>query len=107
MLLGVNDGNSCTVQEIFLTGNADESPTSFAIPNEDLFEGYATAHRKGIDVVGIFHSHPHSEARPSEKDAEFMRISPVAWIIYSGLSGRMRAFAMHETPREIRISEIL
>ena len=36
-----------------------------------------------IEVIGIFHSHPNSDAFPSKTDKKFMQSNPVVWIIYS------------------------
>ncbi|AFS81253.1 Mov34/MPN/PAD-1 family protein [Candidatus Nitrosopumilus koreensis AR1] len=98
-------GKNETVSEIFLTKNIEESPVNFTISNEQLIEGYKTAEEKNVDVIGIFHSHPNSEAYPSSTDKKFMQSNPVAWIIYSGENKDFRAYRLESEIIEIPIEE--
>ncbi len=101
ILFGKND----TVSEVFLTKNIEESPVNFTISNEQLIEGYKIAEEKKVDVIGIFHSHPNSEAYPSNTDKKFMQSNPVAWIIYSGVNKDFRAYFLESEIKEIPIKE--
>ena len=92
MLLGSIDGYVYHVRDAILTPNRMESPVRFAIPDGDVLRAYQTAEKRGVDVVGVYHSHPSSPAVPSETDAAYMDLNPGAWVIYSGLDGRMRAW---------------
>ncbi len=71
--------------------NADKSSISFSISDEDLIRAYEYADGMGLDVVGIFHSHPYSDAYPSSKDIKYMKINQVPWLILSS-KGEVRAF---------------
>lgn len=106
LLFGVDDSNTCTVKDIFLTKNTEQSPINFTIANEELLAGYKEAERKGLDVVGIFHSHPHSEARPSLTDRKFMTINPVVWVIFSNMENELNAFVLESDilPVTVKIS---
>ncbi len=99
ILFGKND----KVLELFLTENIEKSPTSFTISNEQLIEGYRIAEEKKMKVIGIFHSHPESEAYPSNTDKKFMQSNPVAWIIYSGINKNFRAYLLKSDIIEIPI----
>ena len=101
ILFGKND----TVSEVFLTKNIEESPVNFTISNEQLIEGYKIAEERKIEVIGIFHSHPNSEAYPSNTDKKFMQSNPVAWIIYSGVNKDFRAYFLESEMKEIPIEE--
>ena len=96
-------GKESTVSDIFLTKNIEESPINFTISNEQLIEGYKIAEDKKLDVIGIFHSHPNSEAYPSNTDKKFMQSNPVVWIIYSGVNKDFRAFFLESEIIEITI----
>ena len=96
-------GKNETVSEVFLTKNIEESPVNFTISNEQLIEGYKIAEEKKVDVIGIFHSHPNSEAYPSNIDKKFMQSNPVAWIIYSGATKDFRAYFLESEIKEIPI----
>lgn len=105
LLFGKEKSNTCTVSEVFLTKNTEDSPVNFTISNEELLLGYQEAERKGLDVIGIFHSHPHSEARPSSTDRKFMTINPVVWVIFSNIKDELNAFVLESeiTPVSIKI----
>lgn len=94
ILYGGSRGGDVYVRGVFLADNADRSPDRFAIAGDQLIAAYGGAERAGMGVVGIFHSHPASEARPSETDMRFMEINPVTWVIYSGADGAFRAFVL-------------
>ncbi|MBI5697396.1 MAG: M67 family metallopeptidase [Thaumarchaeota archaeon] len=94
LLFGNEDSNTCTVKDIFLTENTEKSPINFTISNEELLAGYKEAERNGLDVIGIFHSHPHSEARPSMTDKKFMTVNPVIWMIFSNIQSELNAFVL-------------
>ena len=89
------------VSEVFLAENIEESPVNFTISNEQLIEGYKIAEEKQVDVIGIFHSHPNSEAYPSNTDKKFMQSNPVAWVIYSGLTKDFKAYLLESDIKEI------
>ena len=98
-------GRDNIVSEVFLTKNIEESPINFTISNEQLIEGYNLAEEKKLEVIGIFHSHPNSEAYPSNTDKKFMHSNPVTWIIYSGISKKFRAYIFESDIIEITITE--
>jgi proteasome lid subunit RPN8/RPN11 len=95
-------GKDNQVLDIFLTENIEESSVNFTISNEQLIEGYKIAEEEKMEVIGIFHSHPNSDAFPSNTDKKFMQSNPVVWIIYSGINKNFRAFILES---EIPIEE--
>jgi proteasome lid subunit RPN8/RPN11 len=105
LLFGKEESNTSTVSEVFLTRNTENSPVNFTISNEELLQGYQEAERKDLDVIGIFHSHPHSEAIPSSTDKKFMNINPVVWMIFSNIQDQLNAFVLESdvTPVLIKV----
>jgi proteasome lid subunit RPN8/RPN11 len=81
---------------VFLTENSAQSPVMFRIAPADLLRGYEQAEGAGLEVVGIFHSHP-APPWPSRVDLEYMRVNPVIWLIMSMPSGEQRAFHLRKT----------
>jgi proteasome lid subunit RPN8/RPN11 len=88
---------------VFLTKNIEESPVNFTISNEQLIEGYKIAEEKRVEVIGVFHSHPNSDAYPSNTDKKFMQSNPVAWVIYSGINKNFKAYFLESDIIEIPI----
>ncbi len=94
ILLGDVDGRGVILKETVMVENADASPVEFSINPDQLFSTYAKAEKDGLKVIGIFHSHPVSEAEPSEMDKKFMMINPGVWLIYSQSSGKFAAYGI-------------
>ena len=103
MLFGKKVGDNWNVKEVFLTQNIDDSQTNFTISPEELLKGYQIAEKNQLEVVGIFHSHPNSDAIPSNTDKKFMQNNPVPWIIFSGVSNDLKAYLLDSTIVEIQI----
>ena len=99
-------GSGESVTEVFLADNADGSPVSFSIPPEQLIAAYGRAEDMGLGVIGVFHSHPESDAVPSEKDRRFMLANPVTWVIYSGVRREFRAYDAGSDMREIPVEVV-
>ena len=94
MLLGEKIDDVWNIKEVFLTENIDESQTNFTISPDELLKGYKLAEKMHLELVGVFHSHPNSDAIPSSTDKKFMQNNPVPWIIFSGVSNNMRAYLL-------------
>ena len=98
-------GKDNQILEIFITKNIEKSPTTFTISSEQLIEAYEIAETKKMEIIGIFHSHPTSEAYPSNTDKKFMLSNPVTWIIYSCIKNEFRAYFLNSDVIEIPICE--
>ncbi|HET6517589.1 MAG TPA: M67 family metallopeptidase [Nitrosopumilaceae archaeon] len=102
ILFGSIEDEKNIVKDVFLAENIDESPVNFSISNEELLKAYKIAEEKNLDIVGIFHSHPSSDAFPSSTDKKFMHTNPVVWLI-SGESDALKAFVLEPEIIEIPI----
>ena len=80
-------GKDNQVVDLFLTKNIEESSVNFTISNKQLIEGYKIAEEKKLEVVGIFHSHPNSDAFPSDTDKKFIISSISSSCIIIGMIG--------------------
>ena len=103
MLFGKKVGDNWNVKEVFLTQNMDNSQTNFTISPEELLKGYQIADKNQLEVVGVFHSHPNSDAIPSNTDKKFMQNNPVPWIIFSGVNNNLKAYLLDSDIIEIPI----
>lgn len=73
LMLGSDDGKSRVVKNIFPLTNAREDEARhnrYLITPQDMLAGEQEADRLGLDVVGVFHSHPDHPNQPSEFDRE-------------------------------------
>ena len=80
LLLGRFEADAKVVRETYPISNAREESAKrnrFLIEPEELMRGEKYARSKDLEVVGFYHSHPDSPARPSQYDLEH------AWPTYS------------------------
>ena len=106
ILVGNETDESWTVKEVVLTENTAKSKVTFTISPDKEFEVDQKAKESNMEIVCIFHSHPESEAQPSETDKKFMRVNPFPWIIYSGTTKEMNCFVLQdENVKQISIIE--
>jgi len=106
ILIGNESDANWTVKKLFLTENTANSKVTFTISPDKEFEVDQKAKESNMEIVCIFHSHPQSEAHPSETDKKFMRVNPFPWIIYSGSTKEMNCFILeNENVKQIPITE--
>lgn len=65
-----NDDGSRTITGVLRIGNTkdEERKRRYLIDPKDLLQAEKTARAQGVDVVGIYHSHPDHPSEPSEFD---------------------------------------
>ena len=71
ILFGKEMQESYKVERVFLTQNIEQSPVNFTISAEQRLEADKMERESELKIIGIFHSHPNSEAYPSETDKKF------------------------------------
>lgn len=74
LLLGTVTPDGKTVADIMPLANeweAGEQYHRYMITPQDMLRGENEAARRGLDVVGIFHSHPDHPAQPSAMDRDW------------------------------------
>jgi len=103
MLLGTYSNQQWNVKEVFLTNNMEQSETNFTISPEELLHGHQLAEKKQLELVGVFHSHPNSNAVPSDTDKKYMKGNPVPWLIFSGINNELNASMLDISVEEISI----
>jgi [CysO sulfur-carrier protein]-S-L-cysteine hydrolase len=90
--------------------NLDASPVSYRLDPKEQLRVFDDMDDAGLDLLGIFHTHTHSEAYPSETDTK-LAFYPDAYYLVMSLSDRehpvLRAFRIVEgeiTEEELTIT---
>lgn len=81
LMLGTEENGQRKVKKILLMENAREESARhkrYLLSAEDILHGENEAARAGMDILGIFHSHPDHPNQPSEYDREWA----VPWYSY-------------------------
>jgi proteasome lid subunit RPN8/RPN11 len=95
---GATDGVGRRVVRLVPVPNArDDSPRNrYLIEPEEFLRAQATLEREGLDVVGVYHSHPDHPARPSAFDEEhaWPRLSYVIVGVTRGAAADARSWVL-------------
>ena len=80
MLAGPMDAGEPTgvVSAAYPCRNADASARTYTVEPRDLLRAMREADARGDDIVGVWHSHTHTDAYPSQTDVR-QAVDP-AWI---------------------------
>ncbi len=90
LLLGKFGENVIEVKEVVKAENVLGSPVAFEVDAELVFKAIKRAEKSGLELVGIYHSHPNLAAYVSARDSEIMKLWPgVAWLIVSAAKERV------------------
>ena len=65
---GLLVGRRDEIVDAIATRNIADDPLRFVIDPKDHIDGRRDARRRGLAVVGFYHSHPRSPAEPSATD---------------------------------------
>jgi len=102
MMFG-KSGNPSVVSDVFECGNLNKlkPETRYDMDPKDYLKGEALARKKGLDVLGIFHSHPDHPDKASETDrqAAWPGFSYVILSIQKGKYASMRSWVLDEQSR--------
>lgn len=95
-LLSGSDG---TVEKVYALPNAEASPTFYVVEPKAQLAAMNEIDDRGLDLVGIFHSHTFTEAYPSRTDVELAAYPDATYLILSLADLKtpvLRAFRIHD-----------
>lgn len=81
LLVGRRDGASVIVDYLYHATNVKHSSVEFEADPWHVVQAHVSADKYGLEVVGIYHSHPSCPPTPSHLDIEGMRKWPTVWVI--------------------------
>jgi proteasome lid subunit RPN8/RPN11 len=101
LLLGHAHGEQKQAIQVLTLGNAREQTARhnrYLLTPQDYLRGELEAGRQGLDVIGVFHSHPDHPDRPSEFDREWAMpwFSYLITSVQSGKAASSRSWRLAE-----------
>ncbi len=105
---GILSGDNDRVSYLFKMTNVEHSPVSYLMDSKEQLNVMKEIRRRGLRMLGIYHSHTASDAYPSAKDRELAFYEDVAYVII-GLAGEIpvvRAFSIKEQ-KEVKEIELI
>ncbi len=80
---GILAGKNGLVEKIFETRNQEQSPIRYSISPQDQIKVFENLEKESLEMIGVYHSHTHTEAYPSETDLKMAFYPEIASIIIS------------------------
>lgn len=77
-----------SVRAVYCLANTDKSERHFSMSPEEQFRAVKDMRGKGFVLLGNFHSHPQTPARPSEEDIRLAFDSSLSYVIISLKDGQ-------------------
>jgi len=97
---GLLAGRNGVIARVFPAANAAGDPaTSYEIAPEELFRLMRAIRAAGLELLGIYHSHPNGKNEPSARDVECAYYPDAAYFIISpseDAAQPMRAFSIDD-----------
>lgn len=95
---GVIAGKEGKAVRIYPTCNEEKSPVRYRIPAQELFEALKDIESRSWYLIGMYHSHTHTEAYPSPTDVRLAFWPETLYLIVSLTppSPTVRAFRIVE-----------
>ena len=107
---GLLAGHDGVPERFFAMRNLDASPVSYRLDPKEQLRVFDELDESGDDLIGIFHTHTHSEAYPSDTDVK-LAFYPEAFYLVMSLSDRdapeLRAFRIADgaiSEEELRVT---
>ena len=80
---GILSGKEKTVQKAFELKNTEESPVLYSMSPQEQIKAFEEMEKESMDMIAIYHSHPHTIPFPSETDVKLTFYPDVSSIIIS------------------------
>ena len=96
---GLLAGRDGVITRVFAATNAAASATEYAIAPKDLFQFIREVRGAGLQFMGIYHSHPDGDNKPSARDISQAYYPDVAYFILSPAKDTakpIRAFSIRD-----------
>jgi proteasome lid subunit RPN8/RPN11/uncharacterized damage-inducible protein DinB len=92
---GLLVGTGTTIDECIRSANVDPDPSRYRIDPRVHIEANRRLRGSGRGVIGVYHSHPHSPAIPSQTDYLEAYYSEFIWVIVSLAAPEAEAVAAY------------
>lgn len=88
LLAGPLDGSSAAgtgeVTAAYPCQNADQSARTYTVDSRDYLRAMRDAESRGTEIIGVWHSHTHTDAYPSPTDVR-QAVDPAWWYVIVSL----------------------
>ncbi|MCX9025491.1 MAG: M67 family metallopeptidase [Candidatus Methanoperedens sp.] len=103
VLVGAIKGSTALVEKALPVTNVKRTRASFELDPKEHYNAWNEAGKNGMEIVGVYHTHPVSSAVPSLWDRETMQNDTSVWLI-AGADG-MRAYVWEDGVKAVKVAE--
>lgn len=94
---GILAGKDGVVKKVYKMTNIENSGVSYMMEPREQFTVMKEMRKEGLDMVALYHSHPHSDAYPSPRDIKLAFYTEPVYVIVSLINEpEIRAFTINE-----------
>ena len=104
VLVGTIEGETAVVEKAVPITNSNRTTQSFELEPKEFYNAWNNAEKSGMEIVGVYHTHPSSSAVPSQWDRETMQNDMGVWLI-AGADG-MKAYLWDDGVKTVEVVEI-
>ncbi len=99
---GILAGTSSRASKIYTMQNIEMSPVSYMMDSKEQFRVMKDMRENNLSMLAIYHSHPSSTARPSQKDVSLAFYDDCYYVIVGMINQNpdIKAFSIKETKVE-------
>ncbi|TYQ15191.1 UNVERIFIED_CONTAM: proteasome lid subunit RPN8/RPN11 [Acetivibrio alkalicellulosi] len=83
LLAGTFEGDKKIIKKVYLLTNIDNSPEHFSMDAKEQFDAVKDMRNNDLLLLGNFHSHPSTPARPSDEDKRLAYDKSMSYLILS------------------------
>ena len=80
---GILSGKEKTVEKAFQLKNTEESPVQYSMAPQDQLRIFEEMEKESMEMIAIYHSHPHTIPFPSETDVKLAFYPEISSVIIS------------------------
>jgi proteasome lid subunit RPN8/RPN11 len=80
---GILGGKENTVQKAYKLQNVEKSPIRYLMSPQEQWEVFENIEKESMEMIAIYHSHPHTIPFPSETDVKMAFYPEVSSVIIS------------------------
>lgn len=103
---GLLAGHNDWVEKVFLMQNIAKSPVRYRLDGVEQLHVFETIEREGMELVGIFHSHPRGPLFPSATDVREAAYD-VVYVIWAPQAGKWTARGFRIESGKVREVDLL
>ncbi len=102
-LLGIED---CIIRYQPMT-NAEGREDHFSFVPQEQFAAYKSARQEGLEIIGVYHSHPVTPARPSAEDIHLLIDPRLIYVIFSLGNGAKTLKAFYIIKKKVKEEQLI